>query len=88
MNYAHYNNTAGAINGTRYIDCGIVVLTADPFTNAGARDFSLNATAGGGAELRNIAHAAIDGNWTSYADLGAVATRGGPVHRIGGVLVR
>jgi hypothetical protein len=71
INYAHYNNTGGAILGTDYTAINTIVLTADPFVDAGAHNFGLNDVAGGGADCRGIAHAAASGLFTSYNDLGA-----------------
>ena len=69
---AFYNNTSGARN---VIGAGPndVTLTADPFTNAGADDFSLNTTAGGGAALRSEGYpgAFPGGLTTGYLDIGA-----------------
>ncbi len=42
-------NNAYVQNSFWYSSTGDVILTADPFTNAAGGDFSLNATAGGGA---------------------------------------
>ena len=47
---AYYSNTSGAsLNVT---DSNSITMSADPFTNADAGDFSLNTTAGGGADVR------------------------------------
>lgn len=53
---------------------GDITLTADPFTNKAAGDFSLNNTAGGGAALRQTARpgAFAGGTTTGYLDVGAV----------------
>lgn len=49
-----------------------VILSADPFTNAAAGDFSLNTAAGGGALLRGIARTPwLNSGTTSYKDIGA-----------------
>lgn len=47
-------NSSGAVNG---ISAGSndITLSADPFTNAAGGDFTLNNTAGGGADLKNVA---------------------------------
>ena len=87
VNFAHYNNTSGAINGARKIEIGTIALTADPFVDAANRDFRLNKVAGGGVLLRGIAHPAIDGNWTDYSDIGAVQHRMASAVA-GGVLLR
>lgn len=49
---AYGSNTSGNVNGTNP-STGDVTLTANPFTNAGAGDYSLNTTAGGGAACRD-----------------------------------
>lgn len=75
-NNAYYNNTSGTRN-----NCGSgssdVILTASPFTNAGSGDFSLNATAGGGAASRaaGIPGAFPGGLTTGYPDIGAVQSQ-------------
>ena len=48
---AYYNNTA---NYPPSMESDAITLTADPFTDAAAGDFSLNNTAGGGTVLRAI----------------------------------
>lgn len=52
---------------------GFITLTANPFTNAGSGDFSLNNTAGGGAALRETAYPTTFINTTTaqYLDVGA-----------------
>lgn len=85
-NYVYFNslincytlgNTSGAIGGFTGKDAiliGNVALSADPFTNAGAGDFSLNNTAGGGAVCRAAAFPGVfpGGLTTGYLDIGAV----------------
>lgn len=55
-NYFGANNALGANSSGNYNNCpaqtGDVALSADPFTNAAAADFSLNSTAGGGAACK------------------------------------
>lgn len=68
-------NTSGARQNFR-AGAGDVALTADPFTNAAAGDFSLNNTAGGGALLRQLgwpSRIGVLGGATtaSYSDIGA-----------------
>lgn len=55
-NNAFYNNTSGEVssNITAGPD-GHITLTADPFTDAAAADFSINSDAGGGSTLRSTA---------------------------------
>ena len=47
---AFYSNTTGEINGATGVNS--ITLTADPFVDAAAGDFNVNADAGGGATLR------------------------------------
>lgn len=69
---AFYSNTSGQRSGSSAAPDDIT-LSADPFTNAAAGDFSLNNTAGGGASLRAAAFpgAFPGGTTTSYGDVGA-----------------
>lgn len=62
-NNAFGANTGGAYTGLS-AGVGEVTLTADPFTNAAARNFTPNTTSGGGALLRNAG--------SGGADIGAV----------------
>lgn len=61
-----------------------VTLTADPFTNAGANDFSLNNTSGGGAALKGSGFPGVSGVGTGFMDIGALqaqaASGGTPVN--------
>ncbi len=51
---------------------GDITLTADPFTNSGAGDYSLNSTAGGGLPLQGAGNPASYGGTTAnYPDIGA-----------------
>jgi len=56
-NNAFYNNTSGEVsaNITTLGPNGHITLTADPFTDAAADDFTINETSGGGADLRTAA---------------------------------
>ena len=76
-------NCAAGSNGTDFsttgtIQYGSITLTSDPFTNAGADDFSLNNTAGGGVSCRG---ASLFGTFpaslstTGFLDIGAVQTQ-------------
>jgi hypothetical protein len=58
---------------------GFVTLTADPFTDAANGDFTLNSTAGGGAELRGAGWpSALPGlSGTSHPDIGAYQSQVG-----------
>ena len=55
-NNAFYNNTSGEVssNITAGPD-GHITLTADPFTDAAAADFTINSDTGGGSTLRSTA---------------------------------
>lgn len=55
------------------LDIAFVTLTADPFVNAAGGNFSLNATAGGGAACRaaGFPGAFVGGGTTGYLDIGA-----------------
>ncbi len=73
-----FSNTAAGGNGTNYSVTppnrfNAVTLTADPFTNGTGGDFSLNATAGGGALLRGAGFpgAMPAGVTTGHIDLSA-----------------
>jgi hypothetical protein len=70
-NCAFRSNTSGAASNADAT--GSVTLTADPFTDAANRDFSLNDTAGGGADLRGAGRGTFPpGDPTvSYPDIGA-----------------
>jgi hypothetical protein len=70
---AYGGNTSGSRNNLP-AGIGDVTLTADPFTNAAGGDFSLNATAGGGAACREAGFpgAFPGGTTTGYLDIGAV----------------
>jgi len=56
-NNAFYGNTSGEVsaNITTLGPNGHITLTADPFTDAAADDFTINETSGGGADLRTTA---------------------------------
>jgi hypothetical protein len=70
FNCASYNNTAGRTDLTSRYDWEPITLSVDPYTNAAADDYSLNNTAGGGADLRA---AGIDPpGQTDNADIGAL----------------
>lgn len=71
-NCAGYNNTGGNTTNMGRSE-GFITLTGDPFTNAGAGDFSINNTAGAGAALREAGVPGVfpGGTTTSYPDVGA-----------------
>jgi hypothetical protein len=70
-------------NGTNYANWlgspGDVTLTANPFTSSGTGDYSLNATAGGGAACKGAGFPGIFPGATStgHMDIGAVQSAGG-----------
>lgn len=78
VNCASYNGTSPDIN---IVKSGFITLTANPFTNAGAGDFSLNTTAGGGAACRAAGIPGVfpGGTTTGYLDIGAAQSNGGTV---------
>lgn len=69
------NNSSGNYDTTSLIHfvSGVANLSADPFTNAAAGDFSLNNTAGGGAVCRAAGIPGVfpGGLTTGYLDIGA-----------------
>lgn len=70
---ASKSNTGGRTSGSPQ-DLDAVTLTVDPFTNSGSSDFSLNNTAGGGADCRAAGFPGVfpGGLTTGYLDIGAV----------------
>jgi hypothetical protein len=83
INCASGDVTSGRTGGVVVQDIGAVTLTADPFTDKAAGDFSLNNTAGGGALCR-AAGISVPSQ-TGYSDVGSVqhadpaAGGGGPL---------
>lgn len=73
VNFATFNNTSGATNGTPLTSINPITMTGDPFTNASGNVFSLNSTAGAGALLRALGFPATfpRGLTPSYLDVGA-----------------
>jgi hypothetical protein len=67
----YYNNTAHR-SGNNTTGDNDVELTGSPFTNAGADDWTLNNTAGAGADVRAAYGPAIDATNIGYADGGAL----------------
>lgn len=80
---ANRRNIDATTLGAPYTNIWDIQLTADPFTNAAGGDFTLNATAGGGAALKGTGQAGYVGPaWskatgTGYMDLGAFQTQFG-----------
>lgn len=69
---AFRSNTSGNYHATYFtVHLNEIALTADPHTSAAAYDFSLNATAGGGALLRAAGFSGSFGG-TGYVDVGGV----------------
>jgi hypothetical protein len=50
----------------------VITLTANPFTNAGTGNFSLNSTAGGGAALKAAGYPGVSPAGTGHVDVGAI----------------
>lgn len=78
INCAYGANTTGARSGVT-AGLGAVALSADPFTNAAAGDYSLNTTSGGGAACRAVG---FPGAWdsatmTGYNSIGALQIEDG-----------
>jgi hypothetical protein len=68
------SNTSGNYNSANpRLVRGFVALSGDPFTNAAGGVFSLNNTAGAGADLRAVAYPTSfpDGLTANYLDIGA-----------------
>lgn len=76
INCGAYSNATNFSIGTSLLNTNqdSVIGTGSFFTNAAAGDFSLNNTAGAGADLRDIAIPKVfpEGLSTSYLDIGAV----------------
>jgi hypothetical protein len=75
-------NCAGGSNGAANEDMtaqgrkvGFITLTANPFTASGSGDFTLNATAGGGAALRATGFPSSFGNTLTAQQLNVGATQ-------------
>jgi hypothetical protein len=74
-----YRNNAFGSNGTN-VTTGVttgtnpITLTADPFTNAASKDYTLNSTVGGGASLKGISADFV--GLTDFQDIGAMQTAG------------
>jgi hypothetical protein len=78
--YANYGNALGSNTSGSYLrvpaGSADVALTANPFTNSGSGDYSLNNTAGGGAACKGVGYpgAFPNGTTTGTLDMGAVQT--------------
>jgi hypothetical protein len=77
-NNAYGSNPSGNLSGLPS-GVGDVTLTANPFTNSGAGDYSLNSTAGGGALLKGTGYPGLfpNGTTTGHLDIGPVQSAGG-----------
>lgn len=75
---AYGSNTAGNTQFTiSPTELNAVTLTASPFTNTGTGDYSLNATAGGGAVCKAVGFPRTFGTATTgFLDIGAVQSAG------------
>lgn len=71
-NCAFRSNTLGKYNTASFAPTsGDITLTGDPFTNRGADDFSLNNTAGAGADCRAAGYPGVlNVGGTGYPDIG------------------
>ena len=75
---ANWNNTSGGYRFTRVNEFGRIDLSADPYTNAAAGDFTLNNTSGGGALLRSAGFpGSIRGGNTGFLDVGCYQASAG-----------
>jgi len=72
INNANFANTSGGYRFTNVYEFGRINLSADPFTDAAAADFTLNNNAGGGVLLRSAGFpGSITGGSIGYLDVGA-----------------
>ncbi len=72
------SNTSGARNSFPYGSSADVSLSANPFTNAGSDDFSLNSTAGGGTACKGAGdQGALNGAGSGAIDIGPVQSASG-----------
>lgn len=74
---AYYNCTTKSVGGTNTLLHNVIInneisVTADPFTAASTKDFSLNSTSGGGIACRGISRS-LPGSTTSLDYIGAVS---------------
>lgn len=77
-NNAYGANTAGALHNLS-AGPGDITLTANPFTNSAAGDYSLNSAAGGGAACKAAGYPGVfpGGTQNNFPDLGAVQSKVG-----------
>lgn len=97
FDYNFYYNNTGHRSSNFAAGIASLDLTVDPYTNAAAFDFSLNATAGGGASVRAAGFPAVFGTYpitgltrANYPDGGAnqhidPAASGGGISFFGGM---
>jgi hypothetical protein len=90
INYASYNNTSGATNGSVEVSFNPIAYTADAFVSVAGDNYGLNNLAGAGAALRAKGMAGLlatypRGLTESHLDIGAAQheATGGSVHIIG-----
>jgi len=78
INNANWNNTSGGYRFTAAYEFGRINLSADPYTDAAAGDFTINNNAGGGVLLRSAGFpGSITGGSIGYLDVGAYQVAGG-----------
>lgn len=73
FNNAFYSNTSGPRNNWE-VGTDDVTLSVDPFTDSANDDYSLNSTAGGGADLRGlgaVGDTTQDGSRDTFFDIGS-----------------
>lgn len=97
LNCAYYNNGTNVTLGTGKFSFNIggITGTGSFFTNAAGGDFTLNNTAGGGADLRSAGYPGeLPVGGTGYVDIGALQVQasaaggGGRLAGMGGIATR
>ena len=76
IGYNAFGNASTANTNNLTARNGDVTLTADPFTNAASNDYTLNSTAGGGADCKDVGFPLTVASITNYIDLGALQLAG------------
>ena len=88
QNCAFGSNTSGAYNNLT-VNSSNITLTADPFTNAAGGVFTLNATSGGGALMREAGYPGLNSLFgDDYSDIGPLqrqASAGGSIGAVQGL---
>lgn len=85
-NLAFRSNTSGNRSAKVAAGLGDITLTADPWTATATPDYSLNATSGGGAALKNAGFPGVSRAGTGYEDVGPLRHQD-PAGGGGGVIV-